>query len=169
MNRFSSHNGIFLNPIGIFSFCISIVLGCSYSEPEIDDSFSRNTASTNRSVTREDGDASKYLISLAVGLNVPATFTLQLRNNLSPILTSVRGGNYKLIMDVSDKEGSVVPTKANVNQEIDRVAQEIFKSRFKNPDKPVMVMILLTGHGSLDNDSGQYRYHLGWDDNSTDS
>jgi hypothetical protein len=115
-----------------------------------------SNSSESKSITPQGAVVGKWLVSVGIGLGVPAGPTLMLRDTLAPILKSEQGGGYKHLVDISDVEGSTIPTKRNIQAELGKVADDIQNFRKDHPDSPTMAIILLTGHGTTENNIYTY-------------
>lgn len=142
-----------MRSLSILCLCIISLVGFAASPR------AKGHLETN-SVTPIEQKAGKWLMTLSVGMQVPKKSTLQLRNLVTQVFPTTKGGLYNHIIDIDDKNASSVsPIKSVVLEKVNgmRVAIEQFKR--ENPGQPTMVFLSWTGHG-LTNEKGEYSFSL---------
>ncbi len=111
--------------------------------------------SIEKSLTNNGDVVGKWLITVSLGMDVPAFETLRLRNILLPVFTGAKGGEYQHLLDISDKGvGAQVDSKSGFTNYFNDAVREIKKFKNNNPNAATMVVIAITGHGVSKN--GEY-------------
>lgn len=114
--------------------------------------------SVNKSFTQE-----QWLATISIGLGIPKTETLKLRDVLKSTFGGQRGGYFKHAFDVHDhKVGEnefsfQLPTKEEINKEFALLTANIERARRRNPQGKQTLMLGLTGHGITDGDEYTFR------------